>query len=106
MLWLFRRHKLPSPEVNVKVGGMLVDFLLRAPRVVIETDGWRYHRGRASFEEDRARDARLRRLGFEVLRFSYRQVFDQPELVVDVIRRCIQERSALFSLYERESRRE
>ena len=50
MLWLFRRHRLPRPEVNVRVGGLVVDFLLRESRVVIETDGWRYHRGREALK--------------------------------------------------------
>jgi very-short-patch-repair endonuclease len=40
-------------------------------KLVVETDGHRYHRGHQLFEDDRSRDARLKRSGFEVLRFSY-----------------------------------
>ena len=52
----------------------IVDFLWRAQHLVVEMDGWQCHRTRSAFEEDRARDARLKLLGFEVLRFTWRQV--------------------------------
>ena len=44
-LRLCRRHRLPDPEVNVRVGEHLVDFLWPKRRLVVETDGFRYHRG-------------------------------------------------------------
>jgi len=53
---------------------------------VVETDGYRYHRGRQAFEHDRARDLELRALGYEVLRLSHRQVFDEPQSVAAVLR--------------------
>ena len=89
ILWLFRRHGIPKPEVNVRVAGITVDFLWREARVVVETDGWRFHRGRAAFEEDRRRDARLRLAGYQVLRFSHRQVFEEPAEVIAVVRAAI-----------------
>jgi very-short-patch-repair endonuclease len=65
--WLFlrlcRAHGLPEPENNSLLWGYEVDFLWRDARVVIETDSYRYHRGRAAFEDDRARDLELRRRG-------------------------------------------
>ena len=45
---------------------------------MVETDGWRSHGTRTSFESDRARDIELRLLGFDVVRLTYRQVTDQP----------------------------
>jgi Protein of unknown function (DUF559) len=44
-LRLCRRHRLPMPEVNVKVGSYVVDFLWREQRVIAETDGKQFHRG-------------------------------------------------------------
>jgi predicted transcriptional regulator of viral defense system len=58
-LGLCERAALPSPEVNARVGDHVVDFLWRHARLIAETDGYRYHRGRANFEQDRARDAQL-----------------------------------------------
>ena len=66
----------PTPEVNARVGPYLVDFLWRDRRLIVETDGYRYHRGRQRFEDDRERDLELRMRGFDVLRLSYRQVVE------------------------------
>jgi very-short-patch-repair endonuclease len=76
-----RRHRLPRPEVNVRVGKREVDFLWRAERVVVETDDFRYHRGSVAFEDDHARDVELRRRGFAVRRFTGRQLDEEPERV-------------------------
>jgi very-short-patch-repair endonuclease len=84
-----RRH-LQRPEVNVRLGPYTVDFLWPASRLVVETDGWRGHRGRQAFEDDRTRDAWLRARGYEVLRFSWRQVVDEPAAVVAVLRRYLE----------------
>jgi very-short-patch-repair endonuclease len=89
MLWVCRRYHLPIPEVNVTVGPFTVDFLWRERRLVVETDGWEAHRGRQAFEDDRARDAYLRLRGYEVLRFSWQQVFHDPKSVVAVLRRYL-----------------
>jgi Protein of unknown function (DUF559) len=62
-LRMCRRHRLPSPEVDVRVGPYLVDFLWREQRVIVEVDGYRAHAGRQAFEDDRARDAALTALG-------------------------------------------
>lgn len=84
-LLLCRCHRLPEPEVNVRLGPHLVDFLWRDRRLIVETDGYRYHRGRQAFEDDRARDLDLQALGFEVVRLSARQVFGEPERVADAL---------------------
>jgi very-short-patch-repair endonuclease len=85
-LALCRRHRLPMPAVNLRVGGLTVDFCWTEERLVVETDGYQAHRGRAAFEDDRARDLRLRALGFEVQHLSYRQVLDEAERVADILR--------------------
>lgn len=77
-LELCQKHLLPAPEVNVRIGALTVDFLWPAQHLIVETDGYRYHRGRAAFEEDRSRDLRLRTLGYSVIRLTYRQVVDRP----------------------------
>lgn len=88
-LALCRRHCLPLPEVNVRIAGLLVDFAWPDRRLIVETDGYRFHRGRAAFENDRTRDLRLRQIGFDVVRLSYRQVLDRPEQVASVLRRSL-----------------
>jgi very-short-patch-repair endonuclease len=80
-LRICRRARLPRPEVNVKIGRWTVDFLWRAERLAVETDSYRYHRGRIAFQDDHARELDLRRLGFAVRRFDERQISEEPDLV-------------------------
>jgi very-short-patch-repair endonuclease len=85
-LRLCRRHRLPPPAVNAEVGGFTVDFLWQDRLLIVETDGYRYHRGRVAFEEDRVRDVELRLFGYEVVRFTYRQVTEDPAGVAATLR--------------------
>jgi hypothetical protein len=41
-LSLCRRHRLPQPEVNARVGPYEVDFLWRDGWLIVETDGFRH----------------------------------------------------------------
>ena len=86
MLSLCKRHQLPKPEVNARVGPFLVDFLWRAERLVVEADSFEHHRERAAFEADRARDARLKLMDFTVVRFTWRRMRDEPDEVAATIR--------------------
>ena len=82
MLELCLGADLPRPLCQHRIGRSTVDFAWLEPRVVVETDGWDTHRGRAAFERDRARDAWLATRGWTVLRFTWRQLFEQSELVL------------------------
>ncbi|HEX5929260.1 MAG TPA: DUF559 domain-containing protein [Solirubrobacterales bacterium] len=88
-LRLCRRFALPAPEVNVRVGPWTVDFLWRQTRLVVETDGYDYHRGRIAFQDDKVRDLDLRRRGFDVRHFSERQVNEEPETVAADLRQAL-----------------
>ncbi len=92
-LALCRKHRLPIPEVNVRIDSLIVDFVWQEERLIVETDGYRYHRGRIAFEEDRSRDLRLRNLDYDVIRLTYRQVMDRPEEVAAVLRKELQSRA-------------
>jgi uncharacterized small protein (DUF1192 family) len=80
MAVLFRG--LGRPEYNVRLGRAEVDALFRAEKVVVEVDGTRFHRTRMRIENDRDRERRHRALGFWTIRYSARQLFDEPFLVV------------------------
>ena len=86
---LYRRCGIPKPEVNAKLGRWEVDFLWRAQRLVVEADTWTYHRGSVAFEDDHARDLDLRQQGFAVLRFTDKQLEDEPERIVADLRRAL-----------------
>jgi very-short-patch-repair endonuclease len=82
MLALVRAAQLPPPEPNASVGRFEVDLLWRDHGLVVEVDGYAFHRGRAAFERDRARDAQLAAAGLRVVRVTWRQLIDEPEAVV------------------------
>jgi very-short-patch-repair endonuclease len=90
-LELCARHRLPRPEVNVKLGRWEVDFLWRSQRVVVETDYWTYHRGSVAFEDDHARDLDLHAAGYTVLRFTDRQLEGELERVAAIVRDALRE---------------
>ena len=94
LLAICRRHRLPGPEVNVRVDRFEVDFLWPSERLIVEVDGWQSHRGRTAFEADRARDARLKLLGYDVLRFTWRQVTRERAAVTETIRTLLAARAA------------
>jgi len=82
-------RKVPKPEVNYPVGPYTVDFVWPFDRLAAETDGWAAHRGRQAFEDDRARDLFLRSQGYEVLRFTWRQITEDPASVTEILRRYL-----------------
>jgi very-short-patch-repair endonuclease len=88
-LALCRRHRLPKPEVNARAGSFTVDFLWPVPGLIVELDGYQSHRGRAAFEADRARDVELRLLGYDVVRFTWRQLRDDPAGVAGTLRELL-----------------
>jgi very-short-patch-repair endonuclease len=67
-------YNLPNPQTNVLVHGELVDFYWPQPRLVVEVDGYEFHKDRKRFEDDRRKDAKLQANGERVLRFTDRQL--------------------------------
>ena len=84
-----RPPRFPTPETNVKLGRWEVDFLWRSHRLVVETDSFLYHHGSVAFHDDHARDLDLRQLGFTVLRFTDRQLEEEPARVVADLARAL-----------------
>jgi very-short-patch-repair endonuclease len=85
-LRLCRRHRLPPPAPNQRIGRYTVDFLWRAERLVVEIDGWSAHRGSQAFEDDHGRDLYLLNRGFGLLRFTPRQLRHEPKSVASLVR--------------------
>ena len=54
------------------------DFVWPEARLVVELDSWTWHRGRARFKDDRARDQALVAAGWRVVRFTTRQLAQDP----------------------------
>jgi very-short-patch-repair endonuclease len=73
-LALCDRYALPRPNVNTRIEGAEVDFAWRDARLIVEVDGYAYHRSPGAFEADRERDVLLALAGWQVLRFTWTQI--------------------------------
>jgi very-short-patch-repair endonuclease len=93
LLALVRGAGFPLPLVNQELHGYEVDFHWPDAALVVEVDGFAYHSSRAAFERDRARDARLRAAGIEVLRVTWRQLEHEPLAVVALIAQALVRRA-------------
>jgi very-short-patch-repair endonuclease len=80
-------HGLPRPDVNVCIEGMECDFVWRDARLIVEVDGYAFHR--RSFAADRERDVVLKLAGWEVLRFAYEHVAGRAAWVAGAIRKSL-----------------
>jgi hypothetical protein len=89
-LRLCNEAELPQPQVNVWIpfaegDGVEADFLWREQRLAVETDGWETHGTRQAFERDRLRDQRLAVAGWRVIRFTWRQIAEEPARVATTV---------------------
>jgi very-short-patch-repair endonuclease len=79
------QHGLPAPRTNaiVEAGGreLEVDCLWEERRVIVELDGRETHFTTFAFERDRERDRVLAAAGYVVIRVTWRQLRDQPDLL-------------------------
>ena len=78
LLQLCDDYGLPAPVANVLIAGFVVDFHWPGTNLIVETDGFRYHRTASTFESDRDRDQVLMLAGYRVARFTYNQLIRQP----------------------------
>lgn len=88
---LLRSGELPValPQYRFHEKGRLVarvDFVYSEQRVVIEVDGTRWHSGRRARVKDAERDNFLNLRGWTVLRFTWFDLIERQEYVLDQIR--------------------
>jgi very-short-patch-repair endonuclease len=93
MLRLIRDAHLPTPRTNYPVAGFSADFCWPDERLIVEVDGYPFHSSRAAIERDHRRDVVHREAGYEVIRFTARQLEEAPLYIVSVIARALDRRS-------------
>lgn len=76
------------------IGGRTVrpDLVFDDVKLVVEIDGFAYHGDRDAFERDRQRQNLLTAAGWTILRFTWRQVHNDPAAVIaqiEVTRRML-----------------
>ena len=82
-LFVWRCHEwgFPLPQVNQYLNGFETDFHWPELRLVVEVDGWEHHKEKPQFTTDRHRGLVHRASGYEVVRISADQVYDEPALI-------------------------
>jgi very-short-patch-repair endonuclease len=73
---------LPRPERNHQLHDYEVDFCWPELRVIVEVDSYQHHLRKSSFDSDRAKDADLEARGYTVLRFTAKQIAEEPLAVI------------------------
>ena len=86
LLRLCDDYGLPRPETNTVIEGELVDAVWRDQRLIVEVDGYDFHKGPFKFATDRERDVCLTTKGWRVLRFTWGHVTERPAWVAAAIR--------------------
>jgi very-short-patch-repair endonuclease len=69
---------LPLPETNTPAGTKRVDCRWPAHKLTVELDGYRYHRSRHAWEQDRKREREARARGDDFCRYTHDDVFERP----------------------------
>jgi hypothetical protein len=80
---------LPVPLTKVMVDQFEVDFFWPELGLVVETDGWRYHRTPSAQTRDALRFQRHTASGLTPLRFSHYQVKYEPRHVVEILTKTV-----------------
>jgi very-short-patch-repair endonuclease/predicted transcriptional regulator of viral defense system len=88
-LALLDAHRIERPRVNAVLHGLEVDALWPGAKLVVELDGYAYHRHREAFQRDRTRTNDLQAAGYRVLRFTYEDVVARPEEVARRVARLL-----------------
>ena len=73
---------------QVSIENYIVDFYCPEIRLVVELDG-SVHNHPQIAENDKNRDERLTDLGYTVLRFENKDVFELTDWVLEEIRKCL-----------------
>jgi very-short-patch-repair endonuclease len=88
---------LPEPEMNgtIELGAMTIeaDAVWRDAKLIVELDSRQAHATRHGFENDRERDRVAALRSWLVIRVTWRQLNEQPERIVDDVRRLLEMRT-------------
>ena len=89
---VFAEADLEPPELQVTIHGeqeqfaARVDFLWREHKVIAEADGLVKYNDRQDLLKERERDHQLRAAGYTVVHFTWQEIFQAKETVIERIR--------------------
>lgn len=89
---MFAEHGLEAPEVQVTIRGpgyfFRVDFCWEDRKTIAEADGLAKYTDREDMLSQFRRDRLLRDAGYKVIHFTWRELFESPEVVIARIRKA------------------
>jgi very-short-patch-repair endonuclease len=85
-LALVREAGLPEPQCNVPLHGELLDFYWPQPPLVVEVDGFPWHKTRRAFESDRRKANKLQLNGIPLLRLTQPRLQYEPAAAISEVR--------------------
>lgn len=96
---VFHEQGLPRPALQVNVGARefigRVDFCWMRHRTIAEADGLLKYHGRTEAIEELRRDRLLREAGWEVVHFTWRELFTDPTRIAARVRQAFARSPAL-----------
>lgn len=81
-----RAYQFPPPHTNITLLDHEVDAFWPAAGLVVELDSWEFHRHRAAFERDRARDPKFMLAGYRTIRVTHRRLDREAQALAAEIR--------------------
>jgi len=81
-LELMTESGMELPVTNRLIGGRRVDCHWPLRRLTVELDGYRFHRSRHAWVQDRRREREARARGEEFRRFTYGDVLEDPRFML------------------------
>jgi predicted transcriptional regulator of viral defense system len=95
------RYDFPTPIVNTQVAGHEADTWFPQHRIIVELDGWDFHRDHDVFNSDRDRDTDRLAAGIETVRITWDRLTHTPDReaarLKKIFDRRASERAALLS---------
>jgi hypothetical protein len=88
-LRLLRAAGLPLPKTNRPAGGRFVDCRWPEHKLTVELDSYRFHSSRFAWEQSYRRERAARARGDEFRRYTWTDVFEEPEPMLADLRRLL-----------------
>jgi len=95
------RYDLPTPLTNISLNHREVDAYFPHHNLIVELDGWDYHKDRHAFETDRERDAHHLAHGTPTIRITKQRVTTDPDGEADRLHQILRQQRALLELQQR-----
>jgi hypothetical protein len=93
------KYGLPTPLINATVNGKQVDAYFPDHTLIVECDGWAFHKDRAAFEDDRERDAHQLAHGIATVRITKKRLKQRPDREANRLTTILNQQAAKSTAY-------